>query len=121
MVDLRKAVYSKDFNYTNLDGSQEVIKLLPLKGDYLALLLELSKKFNELKDANKLSDEEKLSRIIDLMDTDTVTKLVQVCTVTLKRSVPTASNEDIDDFVAQHLFDLFPLIFELNLGRTHTQ
>jgi hypothetical protein len=116
MVDLRRAVYSKDFEYNNIDGTKEVIKLLPLKGSYLAGLFKLSKKFKELKNTDTLSEEERSDQTLALMDKETVDILVDICTATIHRSVPGASESEIDDFVAQHLFELFPVVVELNLG-----
>ena len=120
-MDLRRAVYSKDFEYQNIDGTKEKIKLLPLKGNYLAGLFKLSKKFQALKNYNELSDEERTIKMLELLDTETVDTLVDVCTATLKRSLPGTSQEDIDDFVSQHLFELFPVIIELNLGNIKAQ
>jgi hypothetical protein len=108
MVDLRRAVYTKEFEYDNIDGSKGSIKLLPLTMDYLPFLFSLSKKFKEGMTGEQISE---------AMDDNTIKGIIDMCKYTIKRSLPSASEEDINDFVIQHWSNLFPLITELNTAR----
>lgn len=109
MVDLRRAVYTEEFEYDNIDGTKGTIKLLPLNMSYLPFLFSLSKKFKD-----GMSNEE----IVEVLNTETVNGITDMCKSTLKRSLPGMSDDDINDFVVQHWSELFPIIIKLNLSKT---
>jgi hypothetical protein len=108
-MDLKRSLYTKDFSYKNIDGTEEVIKLYALKGASLPVLFRLAKKFNAIDTQDK-------DKFLELLDTETVTDLVTICTDTLKRSLPDSSIEDIDSFVGQYMLQLFPVIIDLNFS-----
>jgi hypothetical protein len=108
MVDLRRAVYSKEFEYENVDGTKATIKLLPLNMSYLPFLFSLTKKFKP----GQTGDE-----VMEALDADTLNGITDMCKSTIKRSVPEMSDDDINDFVVQHWSEMFPLIIELNLSK----
>ena len=116
MVDLKKAVHTKNFSYTNEDGTTETIKLLPLSGIFIPTLFRVAKHFQSM---NKATTPEEISqRTLDLLTDDILRDLVDISVETIRKSITEASEEDIKNFVSSHLFELFPVIIELNLGNT---
>jgi hypothetical protein len=107
-MDLRRAVYTKEFEYENLDGTKGTIRLLPLNMSYLPFLISLSRKFKE-----GMTQEQ----ILQALDEETVKGIVDICLASIKRSAPGMPEDDANDFIIQHWTTLFPVIVELNSSR----
>lgn len=108
-MDLRRAIYSKEFEYDNIDGTKGTMKILPLNMSYLPFIFSLSKKFKA-----EMTNEQ----VLEMLDTDTVNGITDMCKSSIKRSLPGMSDEDINDFVVQHWIEMFPVILELNLSKS---
>jgi hypothetical protein len=108
MTELRRAIYTKEYEYDNIDGTKSTIKLLPLSMDYIPFLFSLSKKFKE-----GMSEEE----TANAMDEETTKGIMNMTIATIKRSLPSANDDDINDFVIQHWLKMFPIIVQLNSNR----
>lgn len=107
-MDLKKSIYTKDFTFNNLDGQVETIKLLPLTGKHLPAIFRISKRFQ------KLPKDSTPDQVMELMDDSVITDISEICKATLKRSLPNATEDDLDSFSTQYMFDLLPIITELN-------
>lgn len=106
---------SKIFKYTADSGAEKEIKLKSLNTKYLKKLFKVFNAFNKNEVKSKgLSDEEKTSGMMSLLSSDLMDDVVDVCFATIKRSEPSWSDEDVDDFVARNYLALLPVIAELN-------
>lgn len=101
------SVYTKEFKYTNPDGSQGSLMIKPVPGKDLKLLFAVAR---QLQGADKNPD-----KIIEKLDEDTVDKLVRLCLSTLEVSCPEAEPSLREQFAVSHFNELVSIIFEVNI------
>ena len=93
-----------------------VVKSIPTK--YLKTLYKVFNKFNALEAKNKgLSDEDKSVEMMEMLSTDLMDDLILVSSVTVKRSNPSWSDDEVDEFVGNHYLKLLPLVAEVNFPK----
>jgi len=93
-----------------------VVKSIPTK--YLKTLYKVFNKFNALEAKNKgLSDEDKSVEMMEMLSTDLMDDLILVSSVTVKRSNPNWSDDEVDEFVGNHYLKLLPLVAEVNFPK----
>lgn len=105
----------KLFKYVSDSGAEKEIKLRSLNTKYLKKLFKVFNALNKNEmDTKGLSDEEKTAGMMSLFSSDLMDDVVEICSVTVKRSEPSWSDDDVDDFVARNYLGLLPVIAEIN-------
>lgn len=115
-MDIKSGIYTKAFEYEDKDGIRQKVLLRPLKVIHLKDLFKVVNKFKDLKKTDKETDSEFSSRVLDLLDADTVGTLGDLCLATITSSVEGISEGDANEFVSSHFMELFPVIIELNMS-----
>lgn len=108
----------KSYKYTTDSGSERELIIKPLQTKYLKTLYKVFNKFNAVELANKdKSEDEKSLAMLELLSSDLMDGVVEVVSATVKRSAPSWSEDEVDDFVAKNYMALLPVIAELNFPK----
>ena len=100
-------IYTEQFKFKNRDGTEGIIEIRPLAGKHLPKLYAVVGKLREAKGSNAEVS-------LAALDENTMETLVQLCTVTIKRSFPSESDDKIDEFVSSHFLKLMTAIMSVN-------
>jgi hypothetical protein len=92
------------------NGEEDTFTLQPLPYKYLPKIFQL---FNKLKDLDGVGEEE-TNKFFEVFDKETIELLQELCFETMKRSYPEEKDNVLQDFVTSNLFEIFPVIIEVN-------
>jgi hypothetical protein len=105
---VNKGMYDKEFKFDNA-GKEESILLKPLP---VANIPELFKIVAEIQRFTTAGTTDVLSVLSS--DADTAKLIVNVVRASVKKSYPEMSDDVLDDFVSMNMFQLLPLVIEVN-------
>lgn len=100
------------------DGTKDVFDIYPLPWSKIAELIQVMKKFSVF--SNKKEEEVTAEMFLSQMDKDTITTIQDLCYHSLKKGYPGEDDNKIKDFCATHLFEILPVLFEVNSFSTST-
>lgn len=105
---ITKGMYDKEFKIDN-NGKEETILLKPLP---LSNIPNLFKIMNEIQ-------KHTIDKQVDVLgvlssDKDTTLLIMDVIKATVKKSYPELEDNLVDEFVAVNMFQLLPLVIEVN-------
>lgn len=113
---ITKGMYDKEFKINN-NGVQETIIIKPLATRYLPKLFKILKKFNE-QNMEGITEAEATNIMIDsFAESDVLIHLTELLTETVKKSYPDMDPVTIDEFVGANMFQLLPLMIEVNFKK----
>jgi len=124
-----KGMYDKEFKFDN-NGKEESIIIKPLPSEHLKKLFSILKSV-DTKDVKELqiltSDSEdiktlkqqKLGQLFAerLLEDEILQSLLDIVSVTVKKSYPQLDEELRDEFVTNNIFTLLPFIIEVNIKK----
>jgi len=103
-------IYKKEVKIKDSMGNTNTYVLKPLSGKHLPKLYSLLQVLSTLEDKGTNED------VLAMMDEKLVTTVHELVLVTLCKSYPKESEEDLDDFVSQNLFQFISPLVEVNVG-----
>jgi len=106
-------VYKKQVEL-EVNGIKETYTLVPLSGESMPKIFDLLKKL-EIKEGMEDSD------MLEKLDGDAIKLLHSVVLDTLIQSYPDQDKTKLDQFATQNLFQLFPVVMELNINQDNVK
>ncbi len=111
--------YAKEVEIETVAGGIVKFKMRPLSGRFLPKLFTIIGKIEKVGEAegdSEVKKKEKFSETLDALGEDGILALHELCLETLKKSYKDESEERLDEFVSQNLFQLFPALMEVNIN-----
>ncbi len=93
------------------NGEEDIFTLKPLPYKYLPKIFKL---LNSLKDMDKIEGKEDASKLFEILDEETISLIQELELETFKRSYPEEDVKVLEDFIMSNLFEIMPIIFEIN-------
>lgn len=129
-------MFKEEFIYEESDGTQKTIILRPLPIAYIGDIWDIQKKFisqrptkkekelyNKLDSGKELTEEEeeilirKESESMNRLSSEDIKTVATLCLVSVEKSCPSWNEKERDDFVANHFWNLFPVVLKVNTRR----
>ena len=110
----RHIVKERELRLTTAEGVEDVFVISPLPFMRMGDLFQVLKKMTALEGMDKLENVEQAKKILDMLDKDTITLIQGLCLDAMKISYPNEKEELLKKFVSANLFELFPIVLEMN-------
>jgi len=111
-----KGMYDKEYKFTDDNGVEQSVIVKPLTGKSIGKMFKLAQAFEVKKDvkAEDIDSNEILAKIVEK---DLVQDIFDIVKETIIRGYPGQDVEAIDEFTAKNMFNMLPIIFEVNFGK----
>ena len=96
------------------NGNKSVYEISPLMGENLSDLYSVIAGFDKVE---KSSDKDNESSFLELLGTDTSTKLHKLVYMSLKQSYPQQKDSELNQFAAQNMMKFIEAIIKVNLPK----